>query len=75
MKVLRKVCGHCGYILLFSVEVLCRPGSEPASGEHCPVCKTPLSPSTLFTELDMEEVTEGPDVQAVRRAINRHIGI
>ena len=71
MKVLRKICPHCGYVMLFSVEVLCRPNTAALIGTDCPCCQTQVGLGALATEIDMEEVTDDPDVAAVMRSINR----
>ncbi len=73
MKVLRKVCPHCGNIQFFSVEVLCRPGRAEVIGETCPMCETPLSIVATITELDMEEVGPEPDIELIRQAIARYM--
>lgn len=74
MKVLRKVCGHCGYIALFSVEVLCRPDTAADVGPVCPECGTPRSIVATATELDMEEPGPEPDVAVVAASIARFTG-
>lgn len=73
MKVLRKVCPHCGFVALFSVHVLCQPGTAPEIGKECPFCGAALSPSALATELDIEEVGPEPDVVAIQSAIDRYV--
>jgi hypothetical protein len=69
MKVLRKVCRHCGYIALFSVEILCRPGTAEEVGNKCPSCHRPLGIVSLATELDMEEIGPEPDVALITATI------
>lgn len=69
MKVLRKVCPQCGYVLFFSVAVLCRPGTDADIGRSCPCCERVLGPSFDATEIDMEEVTADPDVETIKSAL------
>lgn len=71
MKVLRRVCPHCGYVMLFSFEVLCRPGTVEEFGRECPACKGPVHPYAVATEIDMEEVTDDPDLDAIKASVRR----
>jgi hypothetical protein len=71
MKVLRKVCAHCGYIALFSVEVLCRPHTAVDVGPVCPECGEPRSVVATATELDMEEVRAEPDAALMLKSIQK----
>ncbi len=72
MKVLRKVCGHCGYVALFSVEILCRPGGTAEEiGNECPSCRRALGIVSLATELDMEEIGPEPDVALITATISK----
>ena len=71
MKVLRNVCGHCGYLMLFSVEVLSRPGTADEILGQCPNCKKPASVTFLATELDIEEVDVEPSVEEILRSLRR----
>jgi hypothetical protein len=72
MKVLRKICPSCGYVALFSIQVLCRPGTAAEIGTECPACRKVMSPASLATELDMEEVGPEPDAEAIMKAISRY---
>jgi hypothetical protein len=74
MKVLRNVCGYCGYVMLFSVNVLSRPNTTDEIARNCPICKTPSSLAFLATELDMEEVTPEPDPEKMMRRILQFVG-
>jgi hypothetical protein len=74
MKVLRNVCGYCGYMMLFSVEVLSRPNTTEEIGRNCPICETPISVAFWATELDIEEVTPEPDPDEILRRIRRLVG-
>jgi hypothetical protein len=69
MKVLRQVCVSCGYIMFFSVEVLSRPDTDPDIDGTCPWCEHPQRRYFTATEIDMEEVAEGPDLETLRRTV------
>jgi hypothetical protein len=78
MKVLRKVCHHCGYIMLFSVEVLCKApedGAERSIHPKCLACGRPQSIVYTATEIDMEEITPDPDIEALTRAVTGRRGV
>ena len=71
MKVLRRVCPHCGYVMLFSVEVLCRPNTAVEFGRRCPSCASACTLVSTLTEIDMEEVTDDPDIDAINASVQR----
>lgn len=67
------MCGYCGYLMLFSVKVLSRPGTTDEIGRRCPICETPLNLAFLATELDIDEVVE-VDLKEIERAVARVTG-
>lgn len=73
MKVLLKVCPHCGLVQFFSAEVLCRPGAPAEIGGQCPSCQTLMNVSAIATEIDQPEVGEPIDEEAIARSIARYV--
>lgn len=72
MKILQKVCRHCGSIEHFSVAVLSRPGTVEEFGRTCPHCGSALGAATI-TELDVAEVTPEPDAALMLKTIQRFV--
>jgi hypothetical protein len=72
MKVLTKLCQHCGHVHLYSVEVLVQPNSAGEFGVKCTSCSTPLTPACVAEELDIQEVAPEPDVERILETIRSH---
>lgn len=53
-------------MMLFSVEILSRPGTEKNPGERCPICRTKLGQDGAITELDIDEIRPQIDEEVIR---------
>lgn len=73
MKALLKVCGLCGYVQFFAVEILCRPGAPDEIGTICPACHRPQSAAAVATEIDQTEIGEPVDEEEIARSIARYV--
>lgn len=73
MKVLRHVCRACANVQFFAVEVLSKPGTNPnvMRNAKCPFCGSAMTVFHTATEIDMEEVTDDPDLNAIQASIAR----